>query len=349
MKSRTTWKGTWFLLLWIIMWTGCLDIEVSTDVALDGSSVRVVTVEGDSSNIFSSRFPIPMDSTWQIDLVQEDEDSYVYTARKHFADISELNREFAVEDSSEVAIGMQVSLEKRFHWFFSSLEYRERYAVNNPIDEVPLSDYLSEDEIVLLIRSRTNGNEGEEGADTALLDDLEERFNAWYARNVFEAFYRPFSAGVDELGHNVLTPQYLASMKERLFQDMLTSSIDDGLEFWVAHFEAALGMPAARQVVESNPHPFRTLEAQMELDEELFLSDYSNSVRLPGLIVTTNANTLKGNQATWDDIGPYLLFGDYEMMVKSRTLNWGVTIISAIILVLLAGGLVARVVTLRRE
>ncbi|MFC1583518.1 hypothetical protein ACFL4U_02425 [Candidatus Neomarinimicrobiota bacterium] len=349
MKSHTPRKGSRFLLLWVIMWTGCLDIEVSTDVAPDGSCERIVTVEGDSSNIFSSRFPIPMDSTWQIDLVQEDEDSYVYTARKRFANISELNREFVVEDSSEVAIGMQVSLEKRFHWFFSSLEYRERYAVNNPIDEVPLSDYLSEDEIVLLIRSRTNGNEGEDGADTALLDDLEERFNGWYARNVFEAFYRPFSAGVDELGHNVLTPQYLAAMKERLFQDILTSSSNDGIEFWVEHFEAVLGTPAVRQVVAGNPHPFRTLEAQMEIDEELFLSDYSNSVSLPGLIVKTNANTLKGNQATWDDIAPYLLYSEYEMVVKSRMLNWAVTIISAIILVLLAGGLVARVVTLRRE
>jgi hypothetical protein len=348
MKSHTSWKGTWFLLLWVIVWTGCLDIEISTDVAPDGSCERIVTVKGDSSDIFSSRFPIPLDSTWQIDLVREDEDIYVYTARRHFTDISELNREFAVEDSSEVTIEIWVSLEKRFHWFFSSLEYREHYALNNPIDEVPLSEYLSEEETELLIHSRINGEDGEDESDSAILDDLEERFGAWYARNVFEAFYRPFSAGVDELGHNVLTPQYLASMKERLFQAILTSSSDDGIEFWVEHFETIMGTPAVHQVVDNNPLSFRVLEAQMALDEELFLSDYSNSVRLPGLIVKTNAKILKGNQATWDDISPYLPFSEYEMVVKSRMLNWEVTIISAILLLLLVGGLVARAVTLRQ-
>jgi hypothetical protein len=344
MKSHNSGKGTWLLLLSVIMWTGCLDIEVSTEVASDGSCERIVTVKGDSSDIFSTRFPIPMDSTWQIELVQEEKDSYVYTARKHFADISELNREFVVEDSSEAAIGIQVSLEKRFHWFFSSLEYRERYALNNPIDEVPLSEYLSDEETELFIHSRINGEDGEDEPDSDMLDDLEERFNAWYERNVFEALYRAFSVGVDELGHNFLTPQYLASMKERLFQDIRDGSI----ELWVDHFATTLGTPAVRQVVENNPVPFQVLEEQMALDEELFLSDYSNRVSLPGLIVKTNAKTLQGNQATWDDIAPYLLYSEYEMVVKSRMLNWEVTIISAIILVLLTGGLVARAVTLRQ-
>jgi hypothetical protein len=348
MKSHTSWKGTWFLLLWVIMWTGCLDIEISTDIASDGSCERIVVVKGDSSDIFSSRFPIPLDSTWDISLVQEDEDIYEYTARKRFENISELNREFVVEDTSEVAIGMRVTLEKNFHWFFSSLEYRETYALNNPINEVPLSEYLSEEETELLIRSRINGEDGEYESDSELLHDLEERFNGWYARNVFEAFYRPFSAGVDELGHDVLTPQYLAAMKERLFQAILTSSSDDGIAFWVEHFEGTLGTPAVRRVVENNSLPFQVLEAQMALDEELALSDYSNSVSLPGLIVKTNANTLEGNQVTWDDIAPYLLYSKYEMVVKSRMLNWEITIISAIILVLLAGGLVVRAIKLRQ-
>jgi hypothetical protein len=263
-------------------------------------------------------------------------------------DIGEMNREFSMEDPSAVTIDMHAILEKRFHWFFSSLEYRETYAVNNPIVEVPMSEYLSEDEAEILVRSRINGNGDEGETDSVLLDDLEERFNRWYIRNVFEAFYRPFSDGVDELGHDMLTPEYLASMKETLFQDILESSSDEGTEFWVGHFERVLGTPVVHQVVANNPQPFRTLDEQLALDEELFLSDFSNSVSLPGLIVKTNATALEGNRATWEDIGPHLLYSQYEMMVKSRMLNWWVTIISGIILVLLAGGLVVRAITIRQ-
>lgn len=348
MKALMPPRSFLLLILLSIMWTGCLDVEVFTEVATDGSCERIVTVKGDSSDIFSSQFPIPKDSTWNIDLVREDKDSYVYTASKRFADISNLNREFVVEDSATVAISKHVSLIKRFHWFFSSLEYREVYTLSNPIDEVPLTDYLSEDEMVLLIRSRTNGDEGKGEAQTALLDDLEERFNLWYARNVFEAFYKPFAAGVEKMGHRDLTLEYLASMKERLFEDILESSSDEGTEFWVEHFEGVLGTPVVRQVVKSNPYPFQLLEEQMGLDDELIVSDFRASVSLPGLIVKTNADALEGNRVTWNDIGPYLICSEYEMMVKSRMVNWGVTIVNAVVLLLLLAGLIVRAVTLRQ-
>lgn len=347
MKVQMPPRGILLLILFGILWTGCLDVEFFTEVAADGSCERTVTVKGDSSDIYASRFPIPKDSTWDINLVMEDQDNYVYTARKQFADIHELNQEFVVEDSNIVAISMHASLKKRFHWFFSSLKYREVYEVNHPVNEVPLTEYLTEDEMYLYIGQRLNGDQEEDETEAALLDDLEERFNTWYAHNVFEAFYKPFTTGVAEMGHDILTPEFLASKKENLFEEILDSSVGSDIESWIELFEKVLGTPAVRQVVEDNPRPFQLLEAQMALHEELALSDFSTSVRLPGLIVETNAGTLEGSRAAWNDIGSYLICTQYETAAKSRMINWGITIVNAVILVLLLAGLIMRAIMLR--
>jgi len=44
---------------------------------------------------------------------------------------------------------IQVKLDKRFRWFHTLFTYRETYKDHNPFKRVPISDYLSEEDLAL--------------------------------------------------------------------------------------------------------------------------------------------------------------------------------------------------------
>jgi hypothetical protein len=89
---------------------------------------------------------------------------------------------------------------------------------------------------------------------------------------------------------------------------------------------------------------FQDVEQKFRLLDKIIGNEFTNRVIMPGLITGTNANSIEGNQATWNVEIAQFLFSDFEMWVESRRVNsWAVMVAGGvfvvIVVILFAGAL----------
>ena len=151
----------------LFVFPGCLEEHVRTTISADGSSERSISLKLPAKELPEKAFPVPADSTWSVEWKETgDKDStlkYEYTARKIFSTPEELRREYAaLPDTGGMSIG--VSVDKRFQWFFTYLDYTETYIYHNPFTNVPVTDYLTRSEIEQFQHGEQNDeNKGADG------------------------------------------------------------------------------------------------------------------------------------------------------------------------------------------
>lgn len=338
----------------LLFCTSCLEVEVSTEVKPDGSIVRTIITEGDSLSIFESHFPIPKDTTWEITLEMSRDDSgnatdnLIYTARKQYESYRDVNQDFQITDPNQVGINIDLSVKKRFRWFFTVLEYREQYRVNNPIDAVPLSDYLKEGEIDLWLRVSRDEEELVDSSETAAAEVIDEKINQWVYQNRYEAFYGLIYDTAQRFGGDVISPMTVEAGRDSLqarFEDDWPYYVDELIEL----FGAILGEEQVNRLVELNPEPFDVFQEQVDFFDEMTEDTYINEVTMPGIIVDSNARSVEGNTVTWEDITYLFIFYDVNMQVTSRHLNWWMIGISAVVVLVLAAGLVLSALRFRQH
>ncbi|MCG2714807.1 MAG: hypothetical protein L6422_00750 [Candidatus Marinimicrobia bacterium] len=202
--------------------TGCREITTSTRIFSDGSCERTVLIEGDSSDVFSGSYPLPLDSSWTFDIQKDTSEKvkYFYSAKKSFKRVSDLNNEYLYDSVSTFSrVDRSIKLKKHFRWFFTILTYREIYRDANPFKQIPISDYLSDDEIKILFADDNDpkyfaGKDSIENAE--IKNEVEKKFETWLGISVFEEFYQTFLQGAEQLGDSNLTQEIIISKKDIL-------------------------------------------------------------------------------------------------------------------------------------
>jgi hypothetical protein len=69
--------------------------------------------------------------------------------------------------------------------------------------------------------------------------------------------------------------------------------------------------------------------------------DYTNTVVMPGIVLDTNADEVKGTTVSWRFSANQFMLGDYTMWVESRVMNTWAVILTGITALGLTGVLVA--------
>ncbi len=316
------------LIVSILVLNSCLDIDLHTRIYPDGSCTRFISVEGDSSHILDTFFPIPLDSSWQ-PIFSELDDKHLYQAEKTFPHVEALNMEFAPGNPYEVMISIQGELQTSFYWFYSDLEYREIHRVNNPLRSIELDEYLSAEEVDKLFENI--GRESIDPADSAELAILDERFNSWIYENEFQAFYSLVQQSLSATSNTLLSPEVLDAQRDTLYFHVLESEAEPGnVKDWADRFEVILGAGTITQLMEMNKLAFKVLDEKLMLRDEVVFSGYQNRLSLPGEIRESNADSLSGVTAFWNDYSLHLLIGDVEMTAATRHTNgwaWGITVL----------------------
>ena len=320
--------------------SGCLDVNVRTTVSSDGSSVRVVSMKLDSRNVPESAFPVTADSTWRVEWKEtgDKEGKFEYIATKKFGSPDDLQREYSPRPDTG-AIGLNVSLHKRFEWFYTYFEYREAYTRHNIFNNVPVSDYLSQDEINRYLH-------GEES------DSLKAKVKMWDDRNLFEEFFRPLLAEARHRNDPALSPALLLEKKNEMFLRVMAAedeykgggnkktdstkhdaTIDVALRTLadVLHTRAILSLrPVADQAWASIVE---------KLDKDKHPDTWTCSLQMPGLLMSTNSDQVDGNLVSWKFTADQIRVGEYVMQASSRTTNvWAfvVTGTAALLVILMA-------------
>jgi hypothetical protein len=356
-----------FLPFIFLLW-GCLEYEITTQVMPDGRLLRTVVVKGDSADIFSGSFHVPCDSTWDVSTRLEprkDNDAnkgsvYVYEARKEFSNFGDLNHEFYSDSSFKDHIAIQVNLRKKFQWYYTHYYYTETYGRLFPFRSVPVSEYLSDDEIqihqadekdiyyshekdcIMLLKDTLNKpvlSRNDSLRFKALRDTIEQKFESWQKINIYNDFYHVVTSALRNLGNNVDTAAarksfYMWLDKERTFETGIEND-DAFVNAASAYFKVD---PVKLQA--ANPTGFDIFNKKFRV-AAYSLETYTNSVLMPGLIIRSNAKKINVNEANWTFKIDNFYAEDYIMSVESRVVNrWfiisaGVLLILAIAIILL--------------
>jgi len=301
---------------------GCREsYTVVTSLFTDGSCDRVITVTSDSGKVPDVAFPLPIDSTWKISWKAPTQkgEKYHFTARKHFAHIDSLRQEYArVSDSGKIQIS--ISVEKKFRWFYTYFTYTEKYKLFNPFTMLPLSQFMTGDEVRRYLAGERS-------------DSLKKKREAWETRNMFEEYYQGLLEAARKLNHKSLPVSLIESKKEELFAELMSSGSNDVVRE-TAH---ALGMPAVRKLSKELKALVDGIMRKSEVASKAD-GDYVSTVVMPGTILDTNAEEVKGNSVVWRLSDEHLGIADYEMRVESRSVNvWalsatGITVLGLVIL-----------------
>ena len=306
------------LLVLLSLLAGCKDIETTTEIYPDGSCKRIVFAKGDSSEIFSSSFPIPTDSSWTI--TQYDSGEFTYIAEKTFKKVADWDKEMNYCQDQADKLIIIPELKRNFRWFYTVYKYTETYKAFNRMHNVPMTDYLTPEEIQLF---------GCEDDTTAKAKQVEQKFEEWDKHNTFEGFYQDFIRMTRELKDSILTIARLNTMKNKIY-DLYVDELYDNFDYkktFLKKLGALLGAKSIEQVESDLILAISKNKNRQEKLAEIGLSDFEHTVIMPGVILDTNANTVEGNKVAWKIEPARFMFTDFTMTVESRLVNiWAVVI-----------------------
>jgi hypothetical protein len=289
---------------------------------------------GDSAQIPASLHILRIDSAWSVKRQTPEGNKHTVTATRTFASIEDM--EHAIAGVRGTSIQIIPRLDKSFRWFFTRYRYSETWGKTTLIDAVPMSDFLSGQEISMiaqgaLLEKKPSASRG----DSLAYEELGERFMQWDAHNRFEAYYREFLAGVRALNDPTLPAGAVEAKKELLFESTFKKAgfREGDVAKFRGEFARILGTPAVPRAFDANRAGIDTVERLMAYEGKVDDPSYVVAVTLPGIITETNATALEGNRGTWKDFMTTCLFGDYTMRIESSVVNWWAIVISGLVLV----------------
>ena len=348
MRNNKASSVTMVCCLGLLLISGCLDITTTSEVKRDGSIVRTITFMGDSSAVYSGNFPVELDSLWTKSTVKTSEKKYTLTATRTFRNADEMNK--TVQGQFGKTLQYRIALEKSFQWFFTVYRYEE---VNLPFAQftsIPMTDYLSQEEIEWFKTKILNGElkEGKKTLEDSLIAErISPRSEEWTSRNHFAPFFSTFLSGVAALNDPALTAAGVESLKDSLYRHS-TKAIESN-KFDTLHliFRHVLRTAAAEKAWQARAAAFEEIERKIEFEQSIGKHNYVTSVMMPGLITGSNARKLEANKATWQEFLGLASYFEYTMWVESRQVNWWAVGIAIVVVVFLVSLLLVSV--LRRR
>ena len=300
----------------LLISAGCKEYTTKTKINPDGSCERIVIVEGDTASIVDLPFPIPTDKSWKIEKKKSEKDSYkvVYSAEKRFADVNDLNAEYR----NQSKIGVKINFEKKFRWFYTYYEYEETYKSYFPYKMIPLNEYLTAEEYQKFL-----------DGDTTKI--LKKKIDKYAGENYIEYFLSEFLKACKK--HNI-TDVSEASVNANKLQIM--EQIDDkgeDINGLTKFLEKTLRSKSLKAVQPDIELIIEDMGKKMEWIGSA-AGTYTNQISMPGVILSTNSKSVKGNTVEWKVDSWRFQFEDLAMKVESRSANVSMFVVTGVLFAL---------------
>ena len=319
------------LLFVIITFSACREISVTTKVNEDGSFTRIITITGDSSDIFKKDLPYPIDDSWLMEVKHDSADTSMYvTYTKTYSNSDLLNTEMKNDTGWMSQLDRGIKIRKRFGFFYSYLTFDEYYMAANPFTFLNFNDYLNAEDIRWLngeILPKTS-------TDSIIMEKAEEKALEYLAYSITAEIVDILEAGIQQLDNPDLNPQIIHLYHDSLLKIVNEWAFDkpdifiDTLSYLLENTELLK--------LKQNPDLFTEFNIKVKYFNQIFdMHDYNQIVILPGIITETNSLTLKGNQVSWKVQNGAFLFEDYKMHVESRVVNYWMFALTGLLVLLL--------------
>lgn len=328
----------------LVSFTGCLDEKVKTVINPDGSSQRTISMKLRSKSVPEKAFP-SASGLWQTEWKESGDTSapYEYRATRSISTPGEFHCEYSVDDSSR-AMRIEASVEKRFQWFYTYIDYTEKYTFKNPFGNLPVTDYLSPDEIERFQR-------GEEA------ESLKSKVQLWIESDKFEELFSNLTDYADKTNDPEISSSFLLKNKERLARHILNedstwkedkSTADSGgteERIFNRISTIVFGHKISEKLQPAVARAIGSIQSKEKLI--LFPDSWEYTTAMPGLLVESNGQTITGSSVTWKFTPDQAKVAPYVMMATSRIVNLWAFILSGALLLLLV--LISLVPVLRRR
>jgi hypothetical protein len=335
---------------------------IFTKVNPDGTCYREISAQADSAFLVgdtakNNPFSIQWDSSWDISWQFEGQTKQFNwplktwipdtslkhtpiwaTITKKYSSIAEMSDKFRFHDGQWDSIYSNAHLSKRFRWFVTYYDYSEVFPKLKNIEQVPIGNYLSTDEIRLFFQGGSttllNGMNGLEMKD--FLDNLDKRKDEWLFRNVFEKQFDVICANLHLIKGKPIHLNQLMTVKDTILKNYQDSGYNSKEEVYIKldfHFKT-------RQFSElcmKNEKVFNELKQSAEFTN-YFQNEYNYKLLLPGTIIASNGIYAGNDTLSWKINAYRFAFMDYAMVAKSRVINiWAFGITFLFISVLIGG------------
>lgn len=341
----------------IIWLTACNNgnTEMFTRINADGSCYRELTIDYDSAFLAADTsqkkpFPAKIDSSWMLVFTTKKgsmSEPYIkgkvytidtalnkqITARKNFASVQDLET-FRLNNTDWDTLATKVHFRKNFRWFYTYYEFSETYPKVNPFTRIPVTNYLTQEEITTLYGENTSLYMGKNGLEIKdLLNNIEGKANAWLSRSYYEELYRIMLANYQSFKGLPVDSARFAQAKDSIYRLNKDSAHFDYFneEIFDKYFKT--------KAFSNNKIPKeleKKFEEQMPNFRKYFTETINYKLAVPGKIIKSNTPIIKGDTLCWKVDAERFFFTDYQLEVKSRKANIWAFVVTGI-LVLLAG------------
>ena len=336
MKTIKT-KGFLFLLL--ILLFGCGEkYVITTKIFSDGSCIRTLQVTSDRQDFDSTKFPITIDSTWNIEIEADTTDStnqYKYIAIKKYANVNEANNDLK-GDNRYSKISRKIEFKKQFRWFNTYYKYEETYG--RLFNQFPIDSFLMEDEIAIVHSEKADTLRMFSNLDSnevkMRIEAAEDKYWKWIQASMFEEYFNIIKLKVSELSDSLLMND-LCQNKDSVFNFWIKTESD--IDTVIDHFDLLLNAEGRiLSFKKSNDSLFIKLEERVESWEELYTNDnVTNEIIMPGELVKTNSENISNDTVRFDILWENYFSEDYKMEVVSKITNRWATYATIAIFILI--------------
>jgi len=332
----------------------------STEVFSDGSCIKNMSVNGDSSVAFSQEFPVLINSTWEknVEIVNKDEKVYKLEVTKHFKNVNDINLETPNDSDTWSKLEHSIELDKKFRWFYTYLTYKETYKKANPFELIPVTDYISRDELLILTGEYTEYLAGRDSAEIEKIrDQITSKAFTWIQASIFKEFSKTLISNIGVIGNPKVTAESINKNKDTVltYLKLKEEDISDVLfevDSMLTIYSICLNTNDFKKLSPSKSKAFdEYIEKgkKLELLFDMMADNAKSSVIMPGLLINSNCKTVIGNEIQWEFSPLKSFFGNYEISVTSRIINRWAFIVSAAFLIFLIAGLVIGAFIKRRR
>jgi len=321
------------MILLLLFFGACREVTVTTKVNKDGTFTRIITITGDSSDFFKTDLPFPVNDTWVRADSRDTSDStkYIVTYTRQFWNSEELNQEIKSDTGSYRNLARDISVTKKFRFFFSYLTFKEVYNSANPFTSLDYHKYLTEDDIQWYSGLKISSTP----ADSIRKKEAEDKVLAFLVASATSEVETIVRDGMKKLNNPLLNSAYISVYHDSLYKAMERFDFK-GENDLIECYANWSGNKDFLLLTKLEPPIFEDFMKNMKVLEAIFdLEGYTEEVEMPGLITATNSAMLKGNQVRWEFQPISVAASNYEMFVESRVINyWAFVVLGMVILAL---------------
>lgn len=341
---KSYYKIAVFLLLTLMLVSCGKYYVMTTTINKDGSINRDVYTLGSKEfmdgDMSKNPFLFKLDSSWTI-TKYDSSFNYNFCGENKTLDVK-VNRKFLSfedyaskvepEDNFRNLVLPHENISKKFRWFYTYYTFTGKYDKIKYEVPIPISEYFTEQESKLWFQGDFTAYKWMNGIELKnILDDIEQKFMNWYAKNMYEISFNIIKNFVEE---PYLSKIYEA--KDSIYENNINKEDIIGIdtESILKLFDKCYNTDYFTKLFETNKSKIEELSDKETKELDIFNYEIYYELVVPGQLLQTNTQLMNGDTLVWKINAMRFINDDYFITAEYKQVNiWAFVLASLLIII----------------